>query len=129
MITLSEDQVGRLLEGRAVTVWVGEPWDFESADGPGKLEGRIERIFLAQDGENLRSQRVFLDVTPFVAEDGSTVAKLVAMRRYKDMSGIVEQIASGEHAPANFSYEDQVDKRSMPEGVSPSLIGSLKLSG
>ena len=95
---------------------------------PGQAGGAHRTNLPRQDGENLRSQRVFLDVTPFVAEDGSTVAKLVAMRRYKDMSGIVEQIASGEHAPANFSYEGQVDRRKMPEGVSPGLIGSLSLS-
>ena len=69
-----------------------------------------------------------IEVTDFEAEDGSMVSRLVAHQRYHDNSGIIEQVASGEVAPANLNYSAEVDARKLPEGVSPFLIGSVELS-
>ena len=38
---MREERVASLLEGEAVEVSVGEPWDFESPAGAGRLEGEI----------------------------------------------------------------------------------------
>ena len=68
-ITLSEEKVGRLLVGRQVTVSVGEPWDFESPDGQGVLNGRIVGIAMGKESD-LRSQSLRIQVTPFAAAGG-----------------------------------------------------------
>lgn len=125
MISLDEKKVGRLLVGHEVTVTVGEPWDFNSPDGENTIKGRIAAV--SEGGEELREQWVRLDVTPFEAEEGSTVTHLTARRRYRDPTGLIEQIAQGKDADANLFYGDQVGAERMPEGVSPFLIGGVRL--
>jgi hypothetical protein len=123
---LGEEQVGRLLVGRPVRVSVGEPWDFESADGQGVLKGRIKEV---RRGEgDLGDQRIVIEVTPFTVEGGAAVNHLTATRRYKDETGIIEQVAAGQTAPANLDYGDQVSPENLPEGVSPFLIGGVRLA-
>ncbi len=127
MITLSEQQLERVLVGSEVVVTVGEPWDFTSPDGEGVLLGRIVQVAHG-DPAYTRTQRVRLAVTPFDAEGGHTVEYLTAHRRYADSTGIIEQLASGEDVDVNLSYEDQVSSQSLPEGVSPFLIGGIILA-
>jgi hypothetical protein len=76
LITLSEKQVGRLLAGRRVAISVSEPWDFESADGAGTLNGEIARI-APGDGDNDRHS-IEVEVTPFESKEGVTVSRLRA---------------------------------------------------
>lgn len=111
--------------GHEVTVSVGEPWDFESTDGQGRLEGRI--VAVSDTEQERRDQWVRIEVTHFEAEDGSTITNLTATRRHVGETGIIEQIARGESADVNLSYQHQVDEERMPQGVSPFLIGGLQL--
>lgn len=127
MITLSEEQVGRLLTGRHVEISVGEPWDFEGPDGPNALRGRIVGVISGDAGEP-RSQRLRIEVTPFEAGGGRRVKWLTASRRYAEPSGIIERVAAGEDADANFSYADQVAEEELPSGESPFLIGGVRLA-
>lgn len=122
MITLSEEQVGRLLKGRPVEISVGEPWDFEGPDGPNALRGRIVEVFPGEP----REQRLRIEVTPFEARDGRLVSQLTASRRYADPSGIIEQVAAGEDVDANLSFADQV--QTLPDGESAFLIGGVRLA-
>ena len=119
--------MGRLLVGRQVTVSVGEPWDFESTDGQGILNGRIIGVATGKEGD-LRSQSLRIEVTPFAAAGSRRVTHLTATRRYADPAGIIEQVAAGEIAPANLGYGDQVGKENLPERASPFLIGSVRLT-
>jgi hypothetical protein len=126
LITLSEEQVGRLLTGRHVEISVGEPWDFEGPDGPNTLRARIVEVLPGDAGEP-RSQRLKIEVTPFEA-GGRLVKWLNASRRYADASGIIERVAAGDDADANFSYADQVAREELPSGESPFLIGGVRLA-
>jgi hypothetical protein len=128
LITLSEEQVGRLLTGRHVEISVGEPWDFEGPDGPNTLRGRIVEVLPGVAGEP-RSQRLKIEVTPFKTGGGSRLVRwLTASRRYADASGIIERVATGDDADANFSYADQVAREELPSGESPFLIGGVRLA-
>jgi hypothetical protein len=126
LITLSEEQVGRLLVGRRVAISVGEPWDFESADGLGALNGKIARV-APGDGDEGR-QIIEVEVTPFESREGVTVSRLRARQRYEDETGIVEQVAAGEVAPANLDYSDEVPEEQRKPNSVPKLIGSLRLA-
>lgn len=125
LISLNEKKVGRLLVGHEVVITVGEPWDFGSQDVENVLKGRIVEV--SEGGEKPREQWVRLEVTPFEAEEGSNVTHLTARRRYRDTTGLIEQIAQGEDADANLFYDDQVRAEHMPEGTSPFLIGGVRL--
>lgn len=126
MITLSEVQIGRLLIDRRVEISVGEPWDFESPDGQGTLKGSIEKV--VEGGDETRAQSIEIGVTPFIDPGGHRITRLVARRRYKDPTGIIEQVASGETAPANFDYSDQVPEEEREVECYPGLIGGLRLA-
>lgn len=124
MIQLTEEQVGRLLTGRAVTISVGEPWDFESPDGENTLRGRIVEVFpVGKD-----SQGVEMEVTPFVVERGREVDRLVARARYEDTTGILEHLAAGEDAEANLDYSAQIPEEDRDPDSSPFLIGGVRLT-
>lgn len=120
----------RLLVGSEVSVSVGEPWDFVSADGQGVLKGRIVEVDHGEGGQPL-SQTLKLAVTPFEVEGQERryrVEYLTARRRYAEERGIIEQIASGKDVDVNLGYGDQVPEERLPEGVSPFLIGGVILS-
>lgn len=125
MISLTEEQVGRLLVGREVKISIGEPWDFSSPDGDNVLEGRIEAVRPIGD---LGDQEVHLAVTPFLSEEGRTIDRLVARRRHKVSTGIIEQLAAGGDAEANLSYADQVSEEERLPGRTPKLIGGFGLA-
>lgn len=127
MITLSEERVGRLLAGQRVRISVGEPWNFESADGPGALAGRIVRVVHEADGAGSRPGSIELEVTPFESKEGVRITRLAASQRYADETTMVEQLAAGETAPANLDYSDQVPEERRKPGALPKLIGSLRL--
>lgn len=129
LITLSEERVGRLLVGQRVRISVGEPWDFESADGPGALGGWIVRVVHAADetGSAERPGAIELEVTPFESKEGVRITKLTASQRYLDKTTMVEQVAAGEAAPANLDYSDQVPEERRKADALPKLIGSLRL--
>lgn len=126
MIRLTEEQVGRLLSGRAVTISVGEPWDFTSPDGENILAGRIASVF-GDEGKS-DTQRVEIEVTPFEAEHGREVTRLIASARYEDAKGIIEHLAAGEDAEVNLSYADQIPEEERNPKVSPFLIGGIRLT-
>lgn len=126
MITLTDEQLERVLVGSEVLILVGEPWNFASADGEGVLAGRIVGVHRG-DPADTRSQTIRFTVTPFEIEDGHIVEYLTAHRRYADTIGIIEQLASGEDVDVNLAYKDQAADR-LPEGTSPFLIGSVILS-
>lgn len=127
MITLTEQQLERVLIGSEVVVTIGEPWNFSSRDGEGVLNGRIVGVDHGESSD-LSTQKVRLIVTPFEAEGGHIVEYLSAHRRYADERGIIEQLASGEDVDVNLGYADQVPTADLPEGVSPFLIGGVILS-
>lgn len=127
MITLSEEEVGRLLVGRGVSISVGEPWDFESPDGQNLLRGEI--VAVRENPEVPHGQEVLLAVTPFTTGTGHTVDRLVARARYEDEVGIVEHLARGRDAEANLSYSEQVPERERDPRGAPKLIGGFRLQG
>ena len=128
MITLSEEEVGRLLVGRSVSISVGEPWDFEGPDGPNALKGEI--LAIRENPEAPHSQEVLLSVTPFGVRTGHTVDRLVARARYRDDEvGIVEHLARGQDAEANLSFSEQVPEGERDPRSTPKLIGGVRLAG
>lgn len=126
MSPLTKAEARKLLVGRKVTISVGEPWDFTSSAGDNALDGRI--VGVSDYADDPRDQWVELEVTPFVAEGGRTINRLVARRRYQDKIGIVEQIAAGKRADANLSYSRQVPEVERDPKSSPFLIGSVRLA-
>lgn len=126
MIELTEEQVGRLLAGRTVTISVGEPWDFASPDGENILRGRIAGVS-NEEADKSESGRVYVDVTPFEAEAGIKVSRLAATARHRDGRSLVELLAVGEEAAVNLSYADRVPDRE-DRKTSPFLIGGVRLS-
>lgn len=102
MISLTEAQVGRLLVGQRVVISVGEPWDFVSPDGDNVLLGTIEGV-RPGDGEP-GEQEVRIAVTPFAHKGVAGIDRLVAKRRYKESTGIIERLAAGEDADVNLGY-------------------------
>lgn len=125
-IARGEEAAARLLIGRAVTVSVGEPWDFEGPDGTNRLEGRIVGAEAGEEGDP-RSQALTIRVRPFDSGEGVRVARLRATRRYADETGIVEQVANGEAAPAGFGYAEQVPEGKRLPNSHPGLVGSVRL--
>ncbi len=124
MIQLTEEQVGRLLAGRAVTISVGEPWNFESPDGENTLRGRILGAFT----DEADSQSLEIEVTPFLAEGGREIDRLVARVRYEDSKGIIEHLAAGEDAEVNLDYWAQIPEEERDPHSSPFLIGGVRLT-
>jgi hypothetical protein len=118
--------MARLLIGHEVVVGVGEPWNFEGPDGPGRLQGKVVDVRGADDAD--QKQSVVIEVTPFESEEGVVITKLVAGGRYVEATSIIEQLAAGERAPANLSYRDQVPEDQRLPNVVPKLIGSVRLS-
>jgi len=127
MISLRDESVARLLVGQDVEVSVGEPWDFEGPDGPNLVLGRVTRVGLGEGGE--RRQEIAVEVDrPFRSEAGTEVRRLLATARYEeDSRAMVRIVADGGSVSANLGYADQVPPSAMPEGVSPFLIGGLRL--
>ncbi len=123
---MTEEQVGRLLSGRVVTISVGEPWDFTSPDGENILTGRIANVF-GDEGKS-DTQQVEIEVTPFEAEHGREVTRLVASARYEDAKGIIEHLAAGGDTEVNLSYADQSPEEERDPKVSPFLIGGIRLT-
>jgi len=124
---LREEEVGRLLAGKRVSISVGEPWDFESPDGQNVLRGKI--VAVRRNPEAPHGQEVLLAVTPFTARTGHTVDRLVARARYEDEIGMVEHLARGEDAEANLSYSEQVPEGERDPRGTPKLIGGFRLQG
>lgn len=126
MKTLTEEQLARLLVGKMVEISVGEPWDFEYPDGESSLSGRVATVHVAGRPEE---QSVRLELAaPFVSEEGPTVRNLLARRRHRLPEGMVEMLAAGERVSANLSYSDGVPEDERLSGVTPKLIGSVRLA-
>ena len=126
-MTLSEQEVKRLLVGRSVSISVGEPWDFDGPDGPNALSGEI--LALRENPEAPHNQEVLLAVTPFSVRTGHTVDRLVARARHEDEVGIVEHLARGQDAEANLSYSEQVPEGERDPRSASKLIGGVRLAG
>lgn len=127
MITLSEESVSRMLVGRPVSISVGEPWNFEGPEGPNALTGRITAVGQDEPSDS-GSQWVEVEVTPFAAEGGRKVDHLKARGRYELPTGIIDQITVGGSATVHLDYGDQVGSEDLPDGVSPFLIGGVRLT-
>ena len=97
---------------------------------PGRGDGRPARARLGGapvDGDGSKwGVHLELD-TPFASEEGPVVRSLVAKRRYVSAEGIVEMLAAGERVSANLSYSHEVPEDARLPGVSPFLIGSVRL--
>lgn len=128
MITLSEEQIGRLLVGRRVSISVGEPWDFASEDGDNILNGEIVGVEASMEPGESEKQKVRLAVTPFTARTGHRIEHLTAHARYVEDVGIIERLARGEDAEVNLSYVDQVPEDERDPRGSPKLVGGFRLS-
>ena len=123
---MSEQTVAGLLIGREVEISVGEPWDFEYPGGEGRLRGRISAT---EVGGETEEQRVGVELeTPFVSEEGPVVRSLVARRRHVLPDGIVGMLAAGERVSANLSYSHAMPESDRLPGVSPFLIGGVRLT-
>lgn len=125
MQTLDEAQMARLLIDHEIIVGVGEPWDFEGPDGPGRLLGKVIDIYGVDSPD--QEQSVVIGVTPFESEEGVVITQLVAGGRYVEAKSIIEQLAMGDRAPADLSYGDQVPEEKMLPDVVSKLIGSVRL--
>ena len=126
MKTLTEEQLARLLVGKAVEISVAEPWDFEYPGRASSLRGRVVAVHVAGKPED-QSVRLELE-DPFLSEEGPTVGNLLARRRHRLSEGMVEMLAAGERVSANLSYSDGVPEDARLPGVTPKLIGSVRLA-
>lgn len=114
--------------GKEVEASVSEPSDFEYPGGGGLLRGRVSAAHAAGGGDaSTQSVTVRLE-TPFVSEEGPIVRSLLARRRYAEAEGIAEMLAAGEFVSANLSYSHEVPEGGRLPGVSPFLIGSVRLA-
>jgi hypothetical protein len=112
-MNLVEQSVVRLLKGWEIEVSMGEPWGFETPEGPNPLEGEI--LFAKITPEE---QSMVLKVTPFRTETGYETSVLDARARYReDVGDLVRRRADGERVPATLDYSAEVPQKSMPEGV------------
>ena len=112
-MNLAEEQrASELLVGRRVKVSVGEPWDFESADGDNVLFGRLKEVRFQAPGADSGDQEVVLEVTPFARKGDPAISRLVAAARYEEPTGIIEQLLDGENPSVTFGYTARG-----PEGI------------
>lgn len=125
MIESNKEQVGKLLMGRRVTISVGEPWDFESPDGPNTLCGRL--VGVGNEQQNPNEQTLHIEVTPFNSPDEHTIDHLLATKRHTMAGTVVEQVARGEKVVVNFDYSAQIPPEEQDPGKGYLLIGSFWL--
>ena len=119
MMRLREQRVAALLKGRAVVIAVGEPCDFESADGKNVLQRRVAEVRTADvpgGGE------VGMEVAPFRDRGGEVVDRLVGRARYDDGKNVVEALADGDAPDLNLFYQTT-------EGRGGHLIGGVEVPG
>ena len=85
------------LAGAAVTISVGEPWDFESADGPNVLNGVVigARSFLGS------RTGLELSVTPF-DDRQRVVSDLFAVNRHEGYDDLPASLATGKMVHVNL---------------------------
>ena len=129
MITLPDERVAKLLVGHPVVVYVSDPFGFEYPNGEDTLQGRVVDVRSGDGADTSAYQEVRLEVTPFVSEEGVEVRHLVARRRHKLPTGIVEMLAAGERVEANLSYSDEVPEKRRAAGTVPKLVGGVRLAG
>ncbi len=87
------------LVGRSFHASIGEPWNFESAAGRGRLVGKIQQILLDQSGNVL----LLCDVEPFLFRE-KTVSSVAAVNRYQSSQDVVECLWKNRSAGLNFVF-------------------------
>jgi hypothetical protein len=87
------------LLGRRVYLSIGEPWDFSSLDGDGRLNGTIAGSYTPFD----RATVLLLDTTMFEAK-GVQVNQVICAGRYKRGLNLMEELAKNEPAGCNIYF-------------------------
>ena len=88
------------LVGRPITASVGEPWDFESAAGQNRLEGRITAVSDVSEPV----QWCLCAVSAF-GDPHRRVTTVGVVERYAEDAELLERLAQGERVGANFVYD------------------------
>jgi hypothetical protein len=118
------------LINKKVELCIGEPWDFESPDGQGKLLGVIYDTLIANNGRKC----IFIKTTPFINESGNETKYIVARNRSVGANIIVE-LQNGDEANCNFIFNvsgEEIHKDDLIKDIQDwsdksGLIGGMRL--
>jgi hypothetical protein len=88
------------LVGRSITASIGEPWNFESAAGQNRLEGRITAISDTSDAV----QWCLCTVSAF-GEAQKRVTTVGIVDRYAADTRLPDRLAQGERVGVNFVHD------------------------
>lgn len=88
------------LVGKSFHASIGEPWNFESAAGQNRLEGKIQRIVFEQPGQPL----ILCEVSPFLSS-GKTISSIVAVNRYTSSQNLIDDLSMSGSAILNFMFQ------------------------
>jgi len=86
--------------GKSFHASIGEPWNFESDAGRGRLEGSIQQIIFDQSGNPL----LLCEVIPFFSS-GKRISSVVAVNRYRSNQDVIEALRLSGSAGLNFMFQ------------------------
>lgn len=118
------------LVGRTITASIGEPWDFESASGQNRLEGKITAV-----SDSHEPVQWCLCVVSAFGDEQNRVTTVGIVDRYAADSLLSERLARGERVGANFLFNKNGNELTAAalraaiasKGGLAFLVGSLKV--
>lgn len=117
------------LTGCQISGSIGEPWDFSSAAG----EGRIEGVILEVSGDP-NQEWLKVSILPFDGKT-ATISEVIGVGRYRRGKNLIMELCSGASAGVNLFYKTNggaiqyadIEKDSTGSGEISFLVGSLKI--
>lgn len=127
----NHNETKSIIIGGAISGTIGEPWDFFSLAGEGRIRGTVS----ATSKSNGQIQWIEISVSPFT-NNGVEIRELLGVRRYSQSKGLIEELIAGEVVGLNLlfniagrpiSHED-VQKYEFNGSEISFLIGSVQLA-
>lgn len=118
------------IKGREILGMIGEPWDFSSLAGEGRVAGFVSEISDAKD----QKEWIKLSIEQFLHE-GAEISQILCVSRYSQKTGIFKGLLAGDFVGLNMffnkfgkdlSYEDVRNYHPINQNIS-FLVGSIKL--
>ncbi len=119
------------LIGRNILASIGEPWDFLSEDGDGRLVGKITDVWFDKDNEPLICCRV----SRFV-EKSKVISDILLVNRYCSEQHLIETLLAGKPVVVNMMFrvdgkpfeQENIEKTLLDRKNVSFLIGSVTLA-
>jgi hypothetical protein len=119
------------LIGKKVALSIGEPWDFESTDGRGRLLGVIQAI----SSPEVKQSWIYIETTKFNI-DKIEIGQLIGNNRSRG-DDTVQDLLEGKAPSCNFAYKEDGERIDVAKEVNDDwfdsgdnkgwLIGGVKL--